>query len=58
MTYELYKWQLEYLSKPEHEGMLGVLQNIEVPLMPILAEMYQTGVNINQGMLEQLYKKS
>lgn len=57
MTYQLYEWQKEYLSKPEHKKMLDVLINIEIPLIPVLSEMYRYGVNINEKMLEQLYKK-
>ena len=57
MTYQLYEWQKEYLSKPEHKKMLEVLMNIEIPLIPVLSEMYRYGVNINEKMLEQLYKK-
>ena len=57
MTYKLYQWQKNYLEKSEHREMLSVLTDIEIPLIPVLAEMYQNGVNINMEMLNQLYRK-
>lgn len=57
MTYKLYKWQKEYLEKPENKGMLSIMLDIEMPLLPILADMYQYGVNMNKQMLNHLYTK-
>lgn len=57
MTYKLYMYQKEYLEQKDNKKMLDVLTQIEIPLIPILADMYQYGVNINEQMLAQLYKK-
>lgn len=57
MTYKLYKYQYELLHKPEYKGVLNVLENIEMPLLPILEDMQREGININQNMLSELYDK-
>lgn len=57
MTYELFQYQFDYLSKPDNKRMLEIMLEIEMPLIPILADMYQEGVNINMNMLNSLYKK-
>lgn len=57
MTLHLFEYQYKEFSKPELSNLLYVLQNIEMPLLPILEDMQRTGVNINQNMLKQLYNK-
>ena len=57
MTYELYLYQKEKMERPEFKGIKYVMENIEMPLLPILEDMERTGVNINQGMLNDLYEK-
>jgi DNA polymerase I-like protein with 3'-5' exonuclease and polymerase domains len=57
MTFELYEYQKRELERPEYKGLKYVLEEIELPLLPILEDMQRTGVNMNQGMLDDLYKK-
>lgn len=57
ITLALYNYQKEQLEKPSMSGVLSVLQDIEMPLLPILEDMQRTGVNINQSMLQNLYEK-
>ena len=57
MTLELYEYQKSKMDKPEFKGIKYVMENIEMPLLPILEDMQRTGVNINQGMLQDLYEK-
>ena len=57
MTLALYEYQKAKMDKPEFKGIKYVFENIEMPLLPILEDMQRTGVNINQGMLNDLYEK-
>lgn len=57
MTYKLYLYQKELLEKPEYKGLKYVYENIEMPLLPILEDMYRYGVNMNKDMLNKLYEK-
>lgn len=57
MTYKLYMYQKSVLEKPDMSGIKYVFENIEMPLLPILADMQRYGVNINTEMLENQYKK-
>ena len=57
MTLELYNYQYEKMNKLEFKEIKYVFENIEMPLLPILEDMQRTGVNINQGMLNDLYEK-
>lgn len=57
MTLELFEYQYNLLHKKENEGLLYVLENIEMPLLPILEDMQRTGVNLNQSMLQEFKDK-
>ena len=57
MTLELFEYQYNKMNKSEFSGLKYVLKNIELPLLPILEDMQRTGVNMNQGMLNDLYEK-
>ena len=57
MTYELYEYQKNLLNQKGYEGMKYVLEEIEMPLIPILSDMNWDGVNINMQMLKQLELK-
>lgn len=57
MTLALYEYQKAKMDKVEFKGIKYVFENIEMPLLPILEDMQRTGVNINQGMLNDLYEK-
>ena len=57
MTYELYQYQKKKLDEPDLKGIKSVLFDIEIPLIPILADMNRQGLNINMNMLNHLYEK-
>lgn len=57
MTYDLYRYQYKKMNESDMSGIKYVFENIEMPLLPILEDMYRTGVNLNQHMLKQLYDK-
>lgn len=57
MTLELFEYQYNKMNRSEFSGLKYVLKNIEMPLLPILEDMQRTGVNMNQGMLNDLYEK-
>jgi DNA polymerase-1 len=44
----------EYLTQKLDPGSLGVLEQIELPLVPVLATMERTGIAVNQGILGSL----
>ncbi len=43
-----------YLAGKLDAGSLDVLENIEMPLMPVLATMERTGITVNRGILGRL----
>lgn len=57
MTYELFKYQKNKIEQPGMEGLKTIWETIEKPLIPILSDMNRCGVNINMGMLDNLYQK-
>jgi DNA polymerase I-like protein with 3'-5' exonuclease and polymerase domains len=42
MTYELYLYQKSIFEQPEFSGVKYVMENIEMPLLPILEDMQRT----------------
>lgn len=44
----------EYLASKLDSGSLGVLDDIEIPLVPVLAKMEITGITVNRGILARL----
>jgi len=44
----------EYLAERLDEGSLGVLTDIEMPLVPVFARMERTGIAVNQQLLNDL----
>ena len=57
MTLELFEYQYNKINQPEFKNLKYVMENIEMPLLPILEDMQRNGVNINNGMLDELYRK-
>lgn len=57
MTLELFEYQYNKMHEKGNEGLLYVLENIEMPLLPILEDMQRTGVNLNQSMLQEFKAK-
>lgn len=64
MTYELYKFQEEYLDKDGRycyskglERVADVFRDIEMPLIPVVFEMECTGVKIDTDLAKELHDK-
>ena len=64
MTYELYKFQEEYLDKDGKycyskglERVADVFRDIEMPLIPVVFEMECTGVKIDTDLAKELHDK-
>lgn len=57
MTYKLYLWQVDQFNRPENDGLLSVMLDIEMPIVEVAAEMELTGVNIDQAYASRLSAK-
>lgn len=54
-TYQLYEWQVKRLE--EEPSILGVLMNIEMPLLPVVCAMEDRGVNFDFKKAKELSEK-
>jgi DNA polymerase I-like protein with 3'-5' exonuclease and polymerase domains len=54
ITYELYEYQKALYDLPENEKLKGVLQEIEIPLVPVVADMQRTGIDIDTNFANEL----
>lgn len=57
MTYKLYKWQLERFKDPDLKGSFWIFNNIEMPLITIVAKMELTGIPIDREYIARLSSK-
>lgn len=57
MTFQLYKYQYPILTAPENAGVYNLFTKIEMPLVPVLAEMELTGMEVDQEYAQLLSKK-
>lgn len=57
MTLELFEYQFKKMNEPEYAGLKYVMENIEMPLLPILEDMQRIGVNLNQTMCNEFADK-
>lgn len=57
MTLELFDYQKKVLDQPDFAGVKYVMENIEMPLLPIIEDMQRTGVNLNRVMCSELEEK-
>lgn len=57
ITYQLYEYQLKQYELPGNEKLLELLQTIEIPLVPVIAEMQREGVSFDMQKAEELSKK-
>ncbi len=57
ITYELYEWQLNEYNKPGNEKLKELLQTIEIPLVPVVAEMQRYGIGIDLDRAKELSAK-
>lgn len=57
MTYRLYEWQKEKFSLPDNSKIYYIFSQIEMPLLPVTAEMELRGVCIDKEYAGRLSKK-
>jgi DNA polymerase-1 len=57
MTYKLYKYQLNVFSYDKLQGMYKVFQNIEMPIIKVVADMEITGIAIDFDYIKRLSNK-
>lgn len=57
MTYRLYEWQLAKFSDPDLSRLFDMFKRIEMPLVPVVAEMELAGVDFDIEYDERLSKK-
>lgn len=57
ITYELYQYQKEILEKPENSKLKELYMTIELPLVPVIAEMQREGVSFDMEKAKELSDK-
>lgn len=56
-TWELYEFQKQYLNRKNLPGPFEVFRNIEMPLIPVVADMENTGITLDMEFAQQLSDK-
>lgn len=54
MTYKLYEWQLNKFKDPSLKGVFNIFENIEMPLIKVVADMELTGIGIDREYANRL----
>lgn len=54
ITYELYQWQLQEYNKPNNSKLKELLETIEIPLVPVVADMQRTGITLDVQKADEL----
>ena len=57
MTYELYKYQKKEFEKSENSSIFKLFLELEMPLVPVIAEMEMSGIYIDQDYAARLKNK-
>lgn len=57
ITYRLYEWQKEQFSKPGNEKLFDLFMNVEMPVVPVCAEMELYGIEIDKEYAKRLSNK-
>lgn len=57
ITYRLYEWQKEQFNKPENEKLFDLFMNVEMPIVPVCAEMELYGIEIDKEYAKRLSNK-
>lgn len=57
MTYKLYEWQLHKFNLKDNERIFHLFNNLEMPLVKVIAEMELNGMEVDQQYAELLSKK-
>ena len=56
-TWELYEFQKQHLNRKNLPGPFEVFRNIEMPLIPVVADMENTGITLDMEFAQQLSEK-
>lgn len=56
-TYELYEFQKTHLDKPELAGPKWIMDNIELPVLPVIIDMEEQGIRVDKEYAAQLHDK-
>lgn len=54
ITYELYQWQLQEYNKPNNSKLKELLETMEIPLVPVVADMQRTGITLDVQKADEL----
>lgn len=54
MTYQLYEWQLNKFKDPDLKNIYNLFLNMEMPIIPVIAKMELTGVNLDLPYCQRL----
>ncbi len=57
MTDKLYEWQVREFSKPDNKGIYKLFRDVEMPVMPVVANMELRGVSIDKEFNRRLSTK-
>lgn len=57
ITYQLYEWQRSQYELPGNEKLKELLETIEIPLVPVIAEMQREGVSFDMQKANELSEK-
>lgn len=57
MTYKLYEWQKDKFELPENTRLYNLFREVEMPVVPVLANMELTGVKIDVDYAKRLQSK-
>lgn len=57
MTYKLYEWQMDRFKDPSLARVLNLAKTVEMPLIPVVAEMELAGVDFDKEYDERLSEK-
>lgn len=57
ITYRLYEWQKEQFNKPGNEKLFDLFMNVEMPVVPVCAEMELYGIEIDKEYAKRLSNK-
>ena len=57
ITYRLYEWQKEQFNKPGNEKLFDLFMNVEMPVVPVCAEMELYGIEVDKEYAKRLSNK-
>lgn len=57
ITYKLYEWQKEQFNKTGNEKLFDLFMNVEMPVVPVCAEMELYGIEIDKEYAKRLSNK-